>query len=154
MTDWINKLPDSMTGALVAAGLWFGFNYGVLAERAMAKDHAVAAPSCIEALQRHERGLQLVPSGLGTVLGMPDLDQLEREVLKLARPRLLSGAEKSDLCACAAKAAGRTLRFEYAVHTASFRIVQPAAVAGLGAGTIGAAMSGVCGALPQLGKRG
>lgn len=154
MIDWIDKLPDSMTGALVAASLWFGFNYAVLAERAIAKDHAAAAPSCIAALDRHERGLQLVPSGIGTVLGMPGLDQIEREVLKLARPRLLSGAEKTDLCACAAKAAGRSLRFEYAIHTASFRIVEPAALAGLGAGTIGGAMSGICGALPQIGKRG
>lgn len=154
MIDWIDKLPDSMTGALVAASLWFGFNYAVLAERAIAKDHAAAAPSCIAAFDRHERGLQLMPSGLGTVLGMPGLDQIEREVLKLARPRLLSGAEKSDLCACAAKAAGRSLRFEYAIHTASFRIVEPAALAGLGAGTIDAAMSGICGVLPQIGKRG
>lgn len=154
MIDWIDKLPDSMTGMIVAAGLWFGFNYAVLAERAMARDHAVAAPSCIAALQRHERGLQLAPAGLGTVLGMPGLDQIEREVLKLAKPRLLSDAEKQDLCVCAAKAAGRGLRFEYAVHTASFRIIEPGALAGLGTGTIGIVMSGACGALPSLRKLG
>lgn len=152
MIDWIDKLPDSMTGIVFAAGVWFAGNYAVLAERAMAKDRAMAAPSCIAALHRHERGLQLAPSGLGTVLGMPGLDQIEREVLKLAKPRLLSDEEKRDMCACAAKAAGHGLRFEYAIHTASFRIIEPDAVAGLGAGTIGVVMSGVCGALPSLRK--
>lgn len=154
MIDWIGKLPDSMTGAVVAAGPWFGFNYAVLAERAMARDHAVAAPSCITALQRHEHGLQLAPTGLGAVLGMPGLDQIEREVLKLTKPRQLSDSEKRELCAYAANAASRGLRFEYAVHTASLRIIEPGAIAGLGAGTIGIAMSGVCGALPQLRKLG
>lgn len=154
MIDWIDKLPDSMTGTVVAAGVWFAANYAVLAERAMAKDHAAAAPSCIAALDRHERGLQLAPTGLGRVLGMPGLDQIEREVLKLVKPRLLSDEEKRDLCACAAKAAGRGLRFEYAVHTASFRIIEPGALAGLGTGTIGIVMSGACGALPSLRKPG
>jgi hypothetical protein len=154
MIDWIDKLPDSLTGAVVAAGLWFGANYAILAERAMAKDHAVAALSCVAALQRHERGLQLAPTGLGTVLGMPGLDQIEREVLKLAKPRLLSDGERRDLCACALKAAARGLRFEYAVHTASFRIIEPSALAGLGTGTIGVVMSGACGAIPSRRKLG
>lgn len=154
MIDWIDRLPDSMTGALAAGALWFGFNYAVLADRAMAKDHAATAPTCMAALNRHERGLLLPPSGIGAILGMPGLDQIEREVLKLAKPRLLSDDEKRDLCACAANSASRGLRFEYAIHTASFRIIEPGALAGLGTGTIGILMSGVCGALPSLRKLG
>lgn len=149
MIDWIDKLPDSMTGAVAAAAVWFGFNYAVLADRAIAKDLATA-PSCIEAVDRHERGLQLGASGLGSILGVPGYDQVEREILKLVTPRPLSPAEKSEMCTCAARAAARGLRFEYAIHTASLRIIEPQSVAGIGTGTIATLMSGVCGALPRI----
>ena len=46
-------------------------------------------------------------------------------MLKIVKPRILSDGEKRDLCACAAKTAARTLRFDYAIHTASFRIIEP-----------------------------
>lgn len=153
MIDWIDKLPDSMTGAVAATALWFGFNYAVLAERAMAKEHAVAAPSCLDALDRHQRSQELGPTGLGGAVGIPALDIIEREMLKIVKPRILSEEEKRDLCACAAKTATRTLRFDYAVHTASFRIIEPATIAGLGTGTITTVMSGICGALPSI-RRG
>jgi len=154
MIDWIDRLPDSMTGAAAATAIWFGANYVFLAERAMAKDPALAAPSCIAALDRHQRGLQLGPSGIGTAFGMPGLDLIEREMLKLVKPRILSEGEKRDLCTCAANAARRGLRFEYAIHTASFRIIEPGAVASLGASTITALISGICGTLPSIRKPG
>lgn len=154
MTDWIDKIPDSLTGVVVAGAVWFGFNYVVLAERAMAKDHLVAAPSCGEAIDRHERGLQIAPIGIGKLLGVPQLDEIESTGLKLLKPRRLSQAEKGDLCTCAATAAGRGLRFDYAVHTASFRMIEPQAVSGLGAATIDVLGSGICGALPQLKRLG
>ena len=154
MIDWIDKLPDSMTGAVAAGAVWFAANYVFLAERAMMKDHAVAAPSCVAALDRHQRGQQLVPSGMGSVLGIPGFNQIERELLQLMKPRVLSEEEKRELCACAAKAASRTLRFDYAIHTASFRIIEPGSVAALGASTITTLMSGVCGALPSIRKTG
>lgn len=154
MIDWIDKLPDSLTGAVAAGAVWFAFNYAVLAERAMAKDQAVAAPTCSAALDRHQRGLELGPTGIGSVIGMPGLDQIEREVLKRIKPRSLSDEEKRDLCICAARAATRTLRFDYAVHTASFRIIEPREIAGVQAGTITTLMSGLCGALPSIRKFG
>lgn len=154
MMDWIEKIPDSMTGALVAGVAWFGFNYAVLAPRAIERAHATQSmPSCMEALDRHQRRLQLPQLDLSRRLGLPEFESLERIITELALPRMLSPAEQSERCACAAARAGRSLRFDYAIHTTSFRLVEPEAVAGLGDRTIGTALEGVCGAIPQL-RRG
>jgi hypothetical protein len=151
MIEWIAKLPEPMIGGLVAGGLWFFFHYAVLAERAMEKDHASAVvPQCMTALDRQERARRISPSGLGTALGVPALDTLEATIIERAIPEFLTKVEKEERCACATKRAGQKLRFDYAVHTASFRIIEPQSLAGLGEDAVGIALSGTCGLLPTL----
>jgi hypothetical protein len=150
MIDWIEKLPDTMVGFLIAAGLWFAFNYAVLAERAMEKDHAaVVVPRCIAVLDQHESARRAVPSGLGQIFGMPELDGLESMLIARAQPRPLTPAEKMERCRCAAGRAARDARFDYAVHTASFRIITPQSVGALREEAARIALDGLCGAIPH-----
>ena len=73
--------------------------------------------------------------------------------MKLAQPRLMTRAEREAKCACASAAQHRAGRFDYALHTASFRLVDPDAAAGLRTATIEYAISGACGAIPTGGSR-
>jgi hypothetical protein len=50
--------------------------------------------------------------------------------------------------------ASQKLRFDYAVHTASFRIVSPQAVSEFADDTVAIALSGTCGAIPNPLKGG
>lgn len=150
MIEWIEKLPDSMTGALVAGAAWFGFNYVVLADRAIEKEHASAiVPSCAQVLEAKTRFSVPAPSGIGQALGLPQLDKIERQALESVKPRLLSLVEREDRCSCASRRASQKLRFDYAVHTASFRIIAPQSVSALADETVAIALSGTCGSIPN-----
>lgn len=154
MIEWIERLPDSVIGFLASGTLWFGLHYAVLAERAMEKDGAtVALPRCVEALAVPDDVRAYAPSGIGRLLGVPDLDRIEALVAERARPRPLTLRERQGRCACAARQAGRRLRFDYAVHTASFRLVEPQAVEALGDSVIDTALGGTCGAVQSLRRR-
>lgn len=151
MIEWLDRIPDSMTGVLAASALWLGFNYAVLAPRAMERQQvSTAVPSCADALEVRQRRLRMPGIGLGDMLGLPELRALEERMRDLAMPRPLSLAERTERCACAAKRAAAGVRFDYAIHTASFRLVEPQSIAGIGDGVIGVAVSGVCGAIPAL----
>jgi len=149
MIEWIEKLPDSLTGTLVAGAVWFGFNYAVLAERAIEKAHASAiVPSCAAVLEAKTKFSTPAPSGIGKELGIPQMDRIERLVMESVKPRVLTLIEREDRCACAARRAGQRLRFDYAVHTASFRLVAPEAVSAFADETAAIALSGTCGDIP------
>lgn len=151
MIDWLGRVPDSMVGVLAAGAAWFTFNYAVLAPRAMERQHAEASiPSCMEALERRQQRLRNFSLGLSDLLGLPELRALEGRMTDLMTPRPLSLAELQERCACAVRRAGSSVRFDYAIHTASFRIIEPQAIAGISDATIGAAVSGVCGAIPDI----
>jgi len=151
MIDWLEKLPDSMIGALAAGGLWFAFNYAVLAPRAIEKDHATAViPQCMAALDRHQERQQIKLPPIGRAFGVPAFDDVQAGLLALAAPRLLSLPERQDRCRCAGERAARALRFDYAVHTASFRLIAPDTVAEMGRDVVGVALAGLCGVLPEL----
>lgn len=153
MIEWIERMPDSMTGVCAAAVVWFGFNYAVLADRAMEKDGATTAvPRCVEAVGRLDAASTPQPSGVGRLIGAPELDRLEALLTERMMPRL-SHREREERCACAAKGALRGLRFDYAIHTASFRLVAPQAVASLGSNVVDGAMTGLCSADTILGRR-
>lgn len=155
MIEWIEKLPDSVIGVLGAGAVWFGANYAFLAERAIAKEHATSiVPSCTEVLEARTRFSMPAPSGLGQVLGLPALDQIEKQTIERMKPRSLSVGERQDRCACAARRASQKLRFDYAVHTASFRIVSPQSVSEFADDTVAIALSGTCGAIPNPLKGG
>ncbi|HQS14894.1 MAG: hypothetical protein B7Y08_06530 [Rhodospirillales bacterium 24-66-33] len=150
MIEWIEKLPDSLTGAAVAGFVWFGFNYTVLAERAIEKAHAQAiVPNCASVLEAQTKLSMLRPSGLGEQIGIPHMDRIERLVIESVKPRMLTLIEREDRCTCAARRAGQKLRFDYAVHTASFRIVSPQAVSDFADNTAAIALSGTCGVIPN-----
>lgn len=149
MIELIEKMPDSMTGALVAGLAWFGFNYAVLADRAIEKAHARAiVPSCTQVLEAQTKFSMPVPSDIGRQLGIPEIDRMERLVIESVKPRVLTLIEREDRCACAARRAAQKLRFDYAVHTASFRLVQPQSVSAFADDTAAIALSGTCGVIP------
>ena len=151
MIEWLEKIPDSMTGAFAAAAVWFGFNVAVLGPRAMERAQASQSlPSCMEALRRHQQRLVMPQLDLGRRLGVPELEMVERAISQLAAPRPLSAAEQAERCACAVRRAARAATLDYAIHTATFRLIEPEAVAGLGDRTVGAVFEGVCGVLPQV----
>jgi len=149
MIEWIEKLPDSLTGALVAGALWFGFNYAVLAERAIEKAHAQAiVPNCAAVLEAKTKFSVPRPTGIGEMLRVPEMDRIERLVIESVKPRVLTLIEREDRCACAARRAAQKLRFDYAVHTASFRLLAPESVAAFADDTAAIALSGTCGDIP------
>lgn len=151
MIEWIEKLPEPLLPLVGAAALWVAFNYAVLAERAIAKDQAsVAVPHCLETIERHEASNRLRPSGIGRALGLPQLDQLERALIEQYRPESLTRAEREARCACAMRQAAMKLRWDYAIHTASFRVLSAQSAASLSDEASAILRSGVCGLLPKL----
>jgi len=141
-----------MTGALAAGALWFGFNYLVLAPRAIEQAHAtVVMPQCMQAVDRHQQRQRAAVPKLGDLLaGLPSMNELQSKIMELATPRFLSQPEKVDRCACAARRAGQALRFDYAIHTASFRLIAPGAVASIADDAIDTVLAGTCGVLPSF----
>jgi len=155
MIELIEKLPDSLTGTAVAALAWFGFNYMTLAERAIEKAHASAIiPHCVEVLEARTKFSPPAPLGIGKELGIPQMDRIERLVIESVKPRVLTLIEREDRCACAARRAAQKLRFDYAVHTASFRLIAPEAVSAFADDTAAIALSGTCGDIPTPFKGG
>lgn len=153
MFDWIEKLPDSVTGFALAGLVWFGFNYAFLAPRAAAQDHAPHHMArCAEAIEARLALPGVNMPRIGTALGVPQLDQFGKQMLESMRPQSLSVAEKQQRCACARNRAAEKLRFDYAVHTASFRIISPQSVSAFGDDTISMVLTGVCGFIPSWKK--
>lgn len=148
MIDLIEKLPDWMIGAVVAGLLWFGFNYAVLAERAMERDHVqTSVPKCLTVLEQeqHEKRLPLNGlDGIGQALGVPELGRLGRQIAEQSLPPALTALEMRRRCLCAARSAAEGVRFDYALHTASFRLVTPQSVGALREQTIQRARRAVC----------
>lgn len=143
MIDWLSKLPDGALGIALAASAWFGFNYAVLGERAMERDVAgPALTACVEHIVGAQQ--QVVPhSGIGDLLGMPELDDLEAALVDRIAPPALSRAGVAAQCACAIASAPR-LRFDYALHTATFRLVPVDSAALFREEALKAATSPIC----------
>lgn len=155
MIEWIEKMPDTLTGTLLAGAAWFGFNYATLAERAIDKAHAQAiVPNCAAVLEAKTKSSTPRPTGIGEKIGVPPMDLFERLVLESVKPRVLTLIEREDRCTCAARRAGQKLRFDYAVHTASFRLIEPQSVSAFADDTAAIALSGTCGDIPTPFKGG
>ena len=155
MIEWIEKLPDSLTGTLVAGAVWFGFNYAVLAERAIDKAHTHAiVPSCAAVLEAKTTFSTPPTIEIGKILRIPEMDRLQQMVIESVKPRVLTLIEREDRCACAARRAAQKLRFDYAVHTASFRLIAPQSVSAFADDAAAIALSGTCGDIPTPFKGG
>lgn len=149
MIQHLEKLPDTLIGVLGAGALWFGFNYAVLGERALERyGHSEAVPACVETIEAKSAGTMAPKLGLGDLFNMPELDKFESDLIDLYTPRALSMAQKLALCECAVSASSATLRFDYALSTASFRLFTPDSIAGLRSKAIGVLSSGACGSIP------
>lgn len=145
MIDWIGKLPDAALGAIAVGAAWFGFNYTVLGERLMMRElTALALPACIEQLAAKERSSMLPRSGIGELFGMPELDALEDRILDRVTPATLTQLQKEALCACAVSASADGNRFDYALHTATFRIIPVDELSLMRAGLVQLATSDQC----------
>lgn len=149
MIEHLERLPDTVLGLLAAGTVWFGFNYVTLGARALERyGHDEIMPACMEVIDARQSSTAIPRTGIGALLGMPDLDELEDRFIQLATPRALSLAEKVARCECAVTASSSTLRFDYALSTASFRFFSPESIAGLRSKTIGVLSSGACGSIP------
>lgn len=148
MIDWIDKLPDSVVGIALAALAWGSFNYAVLGARALERyGHEQSGPACLSRLNDRQASIPAihVPS-----TGVPEFDVWIGEAIDAARPRLLSQAEMIARCECAVAETSATMRLDYALHTASFRMFTPESIAGLRSGAVKYVMSGACGPIPQI----
>lgn len=151
MIDWIERLPDSVSGIGIAALAWLGFNYAVLGERAMERYVGPQAhTSCIATLSEPEsRYVKPKVPAVGKQLGLPELDVFLQEAVDAATPRFLTSAQKVAMCECAVSQTTGALRFDYALYTASFRIFSPASIANVRSESLRAVLSGACGAIPS-----
>lgn len=133
----LDKLPDWMVGTVAAASIWLGFNYVVLAPRAMTATHMqTAIPDCIAMLEEHERTLRsFVPT-----TGVKELDRLVE-----AKFPALSPDSRRRHCERTARLAAAKRRFDYAVYTASFRMIAPGDVESFGDDIAGATLDAVYG---------
>lgn len=146
MIDWLTKLPDGALGILLTAGTWFGFNYAVLGERAMERELGqVTISACVDYLGGQNDRRVVPRTGIGELLGIPELDVFEANLVDQMTPRVLSEAERMARCSCAVASAPR-LRFDYALHTASFRIIPVDGIADFRQSAIDAATTGHCSA--------
>jgi hypothetical protein len=148
--DWIERLPDSISGIGLAALAWFGFNYAVLGERAMQRSDASAATAtCVNTLSGPEENYARprMPA-IGAEMGLPELDGFLNKFVDAATPAFLTAAQKTAMCQCAVSQTTGALRFDYALHTASFRIFSPASIANVRSDSLRTVLSGVFGAIP------
>jgi len=144
MIDLVHKLPDSAIGLLAAGAVWFGFNYMVLGERAMERYAASdIMPACVASLGQHStpRAPKL---HLGKLLGMPELDDLEDQIVERATPPAVSQAAAIANCECAVAASSQSLRLDFAIATASFRYFSPESVANFRQHTVALLSNGGC----------
>lgn len=143
MIDWIERLPDWMIGTVTASAAWVGFNYVVLADRAMERDHAqIVAPRCMQAVTRSDPVSRLPPiPKTGT-----DLDI----IIEMTIPKPLSEKEKIEACDCALRVSRSKLRFDYAIHLASFRMIEVDAASSFAESAIASAVEGSCRAVRTL----
>lgn len=154
MLDGLKHIPDFLIGPALAGACWFGFNYAVLAERAMGdavrKD---VIPACVAALDRPDQPrdplIDLLPQLLPEWPGV-DLKGLAEGLQALQPSNRLSEARRLAICTCGAAQSAKAIKFDYAVHTASFRLIEPQAVGALRGETMNIVRSEVCGALPWL----
>ncbi len=148
MIDTLQKLPDSFIGMMLAASIWFGLNYAILAERAM--DRTVRrdiVPGCINDLITSENkpALLQIPSNI-----LPDSPEMNlRGLFRQFQNRFrLSPAQRLALCRCAGKRTMRAVKFDYAIHTASLRLVTPDSVQRMRGKTLSIINFQTCGVLP------
>lgn len=145
MIELIGKLPSGMIGVLLAGTAWFGFNYVVLAERAMMQEHAQPAAAACEASIAQEVQSRIVPRmQLGSLLGIPELDVLGEQLVESSLPPAISSATIAARCACAASTSSASLRFDFAVHTSTFRILPVTSIAQARQDVIELATLGTC----------
>lgn len=150
MIDFLNRIPDFLIGPAIAASLWFGFNYTVLADRAMeGRLEKEIVPQCARDLEGAERnaGALNLPTEL-----IPNIEGFDfRGLVETFQSRFrLSNHQRWAICLCSARQATKSVRFDYAVHTASFRLIEPASVSGLRRDVHQVVKSQTCGALPWL----
>jgi hypothetical protein len=155
MTDLFEKIPDFLIGPFLAALVWFGFNYAVLAQRAM--DRAVKSdliPQCVHELKRSQNAVFIpkLPEWPQPRYGrrLPDIFNPNKMVEAYATRLRISPATRFAICTCGAERTARSIKFDYAVHTASFRLIQPESVGSMRASAISLVKSQACGALPWL----
>ena len=144
--DLVEKTPDFLIGTVLAGGLWLGFNYAVLAERAMGRVvEADVVPHCVADLEATEGRIASAMAPLSQMGSHPLFGSMVQGIEQQFR---LSGVQRQAMCACGAERVSRAARFDYAIHTASFRAIEPEAVSNLRGDAIALVQREACGVLP------
>lgn len=151
MIDLLRKLPDVLVGPAIACGVWFGFNYAVLADRLMAHVASESIiPACLAAIDLDEANLS-TPKIPAILLGELARNPIAREFGALLEstlsPRYLTMSQKLARCQCSVERSHTSAKFDFAVHTASFRLITPQTVGDFRTTSVDLVMSGACGAL-------
>jgi hypothetical protein len=150
MIEHIEKLPDTVIGLLAAGAVWFSFNYVVLGERALERyGNQQVMPACMAALDARQQRSTSPALGLGKLLGVPELDAMENALVERYAPPILSVAEKIARCECAVATSASGSRLDYAINTASFRLITSEAIGSLRSKAVRVLTSGGCGQLPE-----
>ncbi len=150
MTNFFENIPDFLVGPLVAAGIWFGFNYAVLAERAMERIVVnEMIPNCINELMHSERSV-FIPKMPNMPQGFPDFLNPNKMLDRYAKALRIGPARRKAICICGAKRTANSLKFDYAIHTASFRLIKPGSVSSMRDSALSLVKSQACGTLPWL----
>lgn len=150
MISWLERIPDFLIGPAIAGSIWFGFNYTVLAERAMeGRLEKEIVPQCMRDLQGAE--LSAGALNLPTKL-IPNVQGFDfRGLVETFQSRFrLSNYQRRAICLCSARQTSKSVRFDYAIHTASFRLIEPSSVSGLQTNVRTLVRSQACGVLPWL----
>ena len=151
--DILEKTPDALVGTAVAGLVWFGFNHAVLAERAM--DEVISkevVPACMAELQRAENAHPINNVPQFRIPGYEDdpLAIIVSGLIKTATSGYrLTHAERHARCLCGVQNF-KSQKFDYAVHTASFRLIDAESVSGMRSKSMKLVQSQACGSLPWL----
>lgn len=149
MIEWFDKLPDSLTGVALGCAVWFGFNYAVLAPRAIERDAAsIVMESCVATLDRQDEQMRRQVDRAVDAIGIPELGGLLGPMAKRLNEAQSSPEDRARRCTCAVSSAKAQLRFDYAIHTATLRLVAPQSVSGFERDALALLFGGACGALP------
>lgn len=149
MIDFLQKLPDSLIGIAAACGLWFGFHYMVLADRAMDRQvRGQIVPACERDLGRSQALSDAMLEPLGN---LPPLPFITEPFAALRRQFQVPAAERRAICECSARRSKDMIRFDYAIHTASLRLIAPASIGELRTKAAQVLRSQACGSLPWTG---
>ena len=109
-------------------------------------------PACIAQMQRDERNAPInnVPQINIPKVDIPYFGWMKGMADMIMQGRHLSTAQRYARCQCATERTSAALKFDYAVHTASFRLIKVESANSMRGKSLKLIQSQACGAIPWL----